>query len=289
MGLFFIHPFTSYNFLFLYPPNLETLKPTSLILTIILLLGQTKNSTAQLWRYLNYDPKVEKVADEALDKEACSITSKSETIDGVKNTYKVRTYCVQSFDGIRSKIALSETSHGHILSIEGDVDSIEIEDISALVKVHFLRPELLEVVYSPRGGSDQGFDYVIILGINKKQLWIVSEFLTINEYTVPDEYHLHEVRLKLQGQTMHDCKLIASVRDLLKSDTSRSKNYDRKSVHIFRFDENRKIFYNKIESLNAVFRPNTSADKDRSIIGDYPMIDLGSNEQTLALQLVQET
>lgn len=79
------------------------------------------------------------------------------------------------------------------------MDSIEIEDISGLVKVHFLRPELLEVVYSPRGGSDQGFDYVMILGINKEHLWTVTEFLTTNEYATSGEYHLHDVRLKLQG------------------------------------------------------------------------------------------
>jgi hypothetical protein len=50
-------------------------------------------------------------------------------------------------------------------------------------------------------------------------------------------------------------------------------------VHILRFDEDRKIFYNRIESLNAVFQMNLSADKDRLVTGDYPMVDLGSDEK----------
>lgn len=210
-----------------------------------------------VWRYLNYDPKAVEVFEKSLGKEACSVVTWNEIVYGEKRPYKIRTFCIRSFDSLPGKIAISERSHGHNLLIEGPGDKIKIEDISGLVKLHFLRPELLEVVYSPRGGSDQGFEYVIILGIIKQRLWVVTEFLTINEASAPDGYSLHEVRLKLEGQTLHDCRLTANVRDLFKSDSSSVKSYDRKSATVLEFDEKRRIFYQKIGHLNAVFLPNS--------------------------------
>jgi hypothetical protein len=250
------------------------------IVTILLLLVHTTRSSAQLWKYLGkYDPKADLAFDKTLDKEACSITSSSEMYAGGKSTFKIRTYCIRSFDSTQSKIALSEIHHGHVLSIAGPDSIITIDDIVGLVKIHFLSPELLEVVYSPRGGSDQGFEYVMILGVKNDHLCIAGEFLTINEYTIPDEYHLHEVRLKLQGQNLRDCQLTANVRDVLNADVHRSKNYDRKSIYVLRFDTTRKIFYDKVEHLNAAFRMNSSDARPILLTGDYPMVDLGPDEK----------
>jgi hypothetical protein len=254
-------------------------KPTSWIIIILILFGHATKSSAQLWRYLDYDPKAEKAFEKTLDKEACSIIVRSEIVYGQKSTYKSRTYCIQSFDGNRSKIVLSERSHGHMLSIQGPRDSMKIEDFTGLVKMHFLRPELLEVVYSPRGGSDQGFDYVMILGINEKRLCIVTEFLTVDESNMADEYHLYEVHLKLQGSTLRNCELALTIRNLLKSGASRSKSYDRKSVYVLRFETSRNIFYNKIKHLNAVYEMYPSGGKGRLLTGDYPMVDLGADEE----------
>jgi hypothetical protein len=223
------------------------MKPFPWILLLLLPLFQPTRSNAQLWRYLKDDPKADQDFEKSLDREACSVTTRSYLYYGVKRDYKVRSYCIQGFDSVPGKIVISPTSHGHSLLIKSPGNRIKIEDTYGLVKVHFLRPELLEVVYSPRGGSDQGYDYVMILGLSKKRLCVVTEFLTINESTSPDEYHLHEVRLKLRGQTLRDCELIANVRDMLKTDTSRSREYDRKSVYLLKFDYDRKIFYNKIE------------------------------------------
>jgi hypothetical protein len=259
--------------------NFKTVAFISGITLFVLVFCQPLKSSAQLWTYLNYNPKAEEAFEKALDKEACSLSMKTEILHGEKSTYKVRTYCIQSFDGLRADINVSERSHGHNLSIQGPNDNINIEDISGLVKVHLLRPELLEIVYRPRGGSDQGFDYVMILGIDKRRLRIVTEFLTINEYSIPDEYHLYEVRLKLQGQTLHNCKLAVVVRESLHSDTNRSKNYDRKSVYVLSFDEDRKIFYNKIQHLNAVLHMDTPAGNERPVSGDFPIVDFGSDEK----------
>ena len=243
------------------------------IATIALILGHTTTSSAQLFKYLDkYDPKEALAFEKTLDKDACSVISRTEIYGGEKSKYTVRTYCVRSFDGTRSKIAISEIHHGHVLSIAGPDSTMIIEDISGVTEIHLLRPELLEVLYSPRGGSDQGFEYAIILGIKNNHLCIAAEFLTINEYTIPDEYHLHQVRLKFLGQTLRDCQLTANVRNVLKADIHKSKNYDRKNLYVLRFDRTRKIFYSKVEHLNA---SDTSAARPSLPTGDYPIIDLG--------------
>jgi|GEM_PF-4328520 len=250
------------------------------IVTILLLLGQASRSSAQLWKYLGkYDPKAALAFEKTLDKEACSITSGHEMFNDEKSTYKIRTYCIRSFDGTQSKIVLANIHRGRALSIAGPGSSFTIDDISGIAKIHFLSPELLEVVYSPRGGSDQGYDYVLILGVEKNRLCFVSEFLTINEYTLPDEYHLHEVRLKLQGQNARDYLLTANVRDVFETGNHKSKNYDRKSLHVLRFDETRKIFYSGVEHLGADLRLDSAAGRPNLPAGDYPVVDLGPGEK----------
>lgn len=66
------------------------------------------------------------------------------------------------------------------------------------------------------------------------------------------------------------CQLIVYVRNVLKSDVNRSKSYDRNSIYILKFDENRKIFFNKVEHLNS--DPKISP-------GEFPKIDLGVDEE----------
>ena len=256
-----------------------TLKPFSWIILIFLLFGHTLKASAQIWKYLGkYDPKEVLSYEKTLNKEACSVRRHSEMYGGEKSTYDARTYCIRSLGGTRSDIIISAIDHGHDLSIEGPGNTILIHDISGLEKIHFLRPELLEVVYSPRGGSDQGFEYVLILAVDKNRLCFVSEFMTVNEYTIPDEYHLYEVRLKLRGQTLRNCELTANVRTVLKAGVDTSKNYEHKSVYVLRYDETRKIFYNKIEHLNAAFRMDSSGARPRLLTGDYPIVCLGLDQ-----------
>src|ERR1700761_4647950 len=103
------------------------MKPASWIIIILALLSHT--ATAQLWRYLHYDPKAEKAFDAALDKEASSITTKTDIVYGEKIPYKIRTYGIRSFDGSRSKIVLTERSARRIISIKGPNSNIQLTDI----------------------------------------------------------------------------------------------------------------------------------------------------------------
>jgi len=230
------------------------------LVCVLIFLVLTTPTQAQLWRYLNDNPQGEAAAERALDKEACSIVTKHEIFFEENISYKLRTYCLRAFDSIGGKIGISPGERGHAILIAGPKDSIKLDDVSRLVKVHFFRPELLEVVYSPRGGSDQGFEYVLILGLNKGHIQVAAEFLTINEYSMPNEHHLRELRLKPRGNTLQDYNLTVGIRDLTKSTADSTAGHDRRSIVDLKFDEARMIFYNKIEH-------------------NYPTIDLGDNEK----------
>jgi hypothetical protein len=245
------------------------------IIMIFILTAWVTNANAQLWRYLNNDSNSEAVSEKLLDEQACSVVTRTAVFYSDTFTYKVREYCLRSFDGSPDKITIFERPFSHSLIIEGQIDSLKILDFYSLVKLHFLRDDLLEVVFSPRGGSDQGYEDVLILGIEKGKIHVALEMLTINEYDILNEYGLYEVRLKLLGQTLHDCQLAVTIHEV-RREKDRSKNFDRKKQYALKFDEGEKIFYNQIVHLHGNFKiERSSGDQNRLIDGDYPVINLG--------------
>lgn len=122
-----------------------------------------------------------------------------------------------------------------------------IRDFYSLARVHILRKDLLEVVYSPRGGSDDGYDNALILGIKKGKFCIVMEIESVHEFATMDEYCFYNLHLHLKGQNVCNYKMAIDVREYLKS----KKGYDRTSNFALTFDRERNIFYNQIKPLNA--------------------------------------
>jgi hypothetical protein len=251
------------------------------ILLVLIFYAGNHTAYAQLWRYLNDSPEAEKAADMALKKEAFSVITKRTIAYGDTFPYDVMTYAIRSFDGRPAKISLWEKPfHGHIFHIDLPGDKLIIPDFSGLAKVHHLSSDLLEIVYSPRGGSDQGYDNVLLLGVNKGKFCVVMEILSINEYEGLGEYGLYNLHLKLSGQSVNNYQLAIHIRDLLKSDKPK-KSFDRSSNYILKFDKNLHIFYNEMRSMNAVvelYDTKTSKTKLRQIKGSYFVIKLGEYE-----------
>lgn len=230
---------------------------------------------AQLCRYLDDSPEKEKAADRELQKEAYSVVTKRTVAYGDTFSYDIMTHVIKSFDGQSVKIRLWEKPFsGHVFHIDLPDDKLIISDFYALARVHHLSSDLLEVVYSPRGGSDDGFDNVLILGVNKNRFCIVMEVQSIHEFDGPGEYGLYNLRLKLRGNAVNNYQMTLNVRDLLKSDNS-TKNYDRNSVFQLKFDKDQHIFYTDNESLDAYIYADDSKTKKQHITGLYPFIDLG--------------
>ncbi|WP_419701725.1 hypothetical protein [Mucilaginibacter sp. NFX135] len=251
------------------------------VLLVLIFYAGNNTAYAQLWRYLNDSPGAEKAADMALKKEAFSVITKRIIAYGDTFSYDVMTYAIRSFDGRPAKISLWEKPFSdRIFHIDLPDDNLIIPDFYCLTRVRHLSNDILEIVYSPRGGSDQGFDNVLLLGVNKGKFSVVMEILSINEYDGPGEYGLYNLHLKLSGKNVNDYQLALHVRDLLKSDNPK-KSFDRSGNYMLKFDKSLHIFYNEMRSMNAVvelYDTKTSKTKLRQIKGSYPVIKLGEYE-----------
>lgn len=252
------------------------LKRVAVILLVFFAVAGNSVAHAQLWRYLNNSPEKEKADDRELKKEAFSVITKTTIVDGDTLTYDVMTYAIKSFDGITAKINLWEKPFSdRVFHIDLPGDKLIIPGFYCLVRVHHLSNDLLEIVYSPRGGSNDGFDNVLILGVNKGKFCIVAEIQSLHEFDYPDVYGLYNLHLKLQGTSTENYRMIIKVRDLLKSDDKTQKSHDRSSKFLLKFDKDQHIFYTGNRQLDAYTHKNDYKTKKDHVKGIYPMIELG--------------
>jgi hypothetical protein len=246
------------------------------ILLVFFVLAGNNVAHAQLWRYLNDSPEKEKAADMELKKEAFSVITKNTVVEGDTLTYDLITYAIKSFDGVTAKINLwKKPFSDHVFHIDLPDDKLIIRDFYSLLRVHHLSNDLLEIVYSPRGGSNQGYDNVLILGVNKGKFCIVAEIQSLDEFDYPDVYGLYNLHLKLQGANINNYRMIVKVRDLLKSDNKTQISHDRSSKFLLKFNKDQHIFYTANRQLNAYTYKNDYKTKKDHVKGIYPMIELG--------------
>ena len=255
------------------------LNRTLIILSILFFYGGNNIALAQLWRYLNNSPEKEKAADRELKKEAFSVITKKTIAYGDTFSYDIMTYSIKSFDNVVVKINLWEKPFdGHVFHIDLPGDKLTIPDFNGLVRIHHLSNDLLEIVYSRRGGSNDGYDNVLILGVSEGKFCTTTEIQSVHEFEVPKEYGLYNLHLKLQGANTDNYKMIVTVRDLLKSGNKDKKSYDKSSSFLLKFDRGQHIFYTDNQKLDAyIYQEDIEADKTKKhrVTGFYPMIDLG--------------
>ena len=251
------------------------------ILLVLIFYAGSNTAYAQLWRYLNDSPEAEKAADMALKKEAFSVITKRTIADGDTFSYDVMTHAIQSFDGRPAKISLWEKPFSdRVFHIDLPDDNLIIPDFYCLVRVHHLSSDILEIVYSPRGGSNDGFDNVLLLGVNENKFRVIMEIQCIHESEGPDMYYLYNLHLNLSGKNVNNYQLALHIRELLKVDKPQ-KGYDRNSNYTLKFDKNMHIFYNEMRSMDTVvelYDTNIDKTKLRRIKGNYPVIKLGGYE-----------
>lgn len=248
-----------------------------IVLTLALAVGNNL-AHAQPWRYLNDSPAKQKTFERSLKKEASSIVTRQTIADGEKFPYDIMTYTILSFDDKPANISLWEKPfNGHIFHIDLPNDKLIIPDFSGLLKVHHLSNDILEIVYSPRGGSDQGYDNVLLLGVNKGKFCVLMDILCVNEYQAPGEYGLYKLDLKLSGKNVNNYRLNAQIRDLVKS-TDREKRLDKNSSYTLKFDKIQHLVYNEIKTMDTkveIAIVNTGNTRTAYLKGAYPMINVG--------------
>ena len=251
----------------------------TIVLLVLTFYVGNNTAYAQLWRYLNNSPEAEKAADMALKKEAFSVITKRTVVDKDTFPYDVMTYAIRSFDGRTAKISLWEKPFSdRVFHIDLPGDNLIIPDFYCLVRVHHLSDDILEIVYSPRGGSNDGYDNVLLLGVNENKFRILMEIQCIQESEVPEWYYLYNLHLKLSGKSVNNYQLALHVRELRKDDKPK-KSYDKSNNYTLKFDKNLHIFYSEVKPMDAVVEVyDTNKTKPRQIKGDYPVIKLGEYE-----------
>jgi hypothetical protein len=247
-------------------------KRTLIILSFLFFYAGNNIAHAQLWRYLNDSPEKRKAFDKELKKEAFSVITKKNVVDGDTFTYDVMTHAIKAFDGTTAKIKLWEKSFSnHVFHIELPGDTLAIGDFYALERVHHLSSDLLEIVYSPRGGSDDGYNNVLILGVNKGKFCIVAEIQSGHEFG--DGFY--GLRLKLLGTGINNYKMGIKERDFLQSDDKRKKSHDKRASFLLKFDKDQHIFYTANRQMDAYTYQDDYITKKNHVKGIYPMIELG--------------
>jgi len=250
---------------------------TTIFLFFILYVGNN-TANAQLWRYLNVTPESEAKAEKDIEREASSVVHKKTIFEGDSVSYDIMTYTIRSFDDRIAKISLWEKPFsGHIFHIDMPGDKLAIADFTALAKVHHLSNDLLEIVYSPRGGSDQGFDNVLILGVENGKFRIVMDILCINEYTDVGKYGLYNLHLKLKGKNIDNYQLAITVNDMLSSNNKGDKSFNKTAKFDLKFDRDKKVFYNEIKHVDGKFEfydDKIGKTKTLHLTGVYPSINL---------------
>jgi hypothetical protein len=230
-----------------------------------------KNANAQLWKYIGYTPAKEKAFDRYLKKEAYKVITRY-TPDSDHLPYDEMIYRLQSLDSSLLYIHIAQVPFTKTLTIKCATDSLKIEGCVGPARLHLLRKDLFEIVYSPRGGSDDGYENVLLLAVKNGKFRIALEMESLHDFDGPGFFGLDEAHLKLTGREAKDYQLTVKIHQLYRAD-NKAKNFDGYETYALKYNDKLNVFY----SLNAPvsgYIYNDSKNK-RHVNGTYPLIKLG--------------
>ena len=244
-----------------------------IILILVILLGclYYKNANAQLWSYIGYTPAKEKAFEKYLKKETYKVVA-HQTLDEDKLPYDEMIYRLQSLDSTTCYIHVMQVPFTKTLTITTTSDSLKIQDCVGPARLHLLRKDLFEIVYSPRGGSDDGYDNVLLLAVRNGKFRIAMEIESMHDYDGPGFFGLEETHLTLVGETPQKYQLTLK-NHALRRYYNKAKNFDHYQTYILKYNSNLNLFYSTYETVNG-FLYNDSGNKNH-VSGRFPVIKLG--------------
>jgi hypothetical protein len=216
-------------------------------------------ATAQLWRYISDSGKID------------------------KNYQKQDAfYNIMSLDGAPCKIrVVRRVLSDGVTRIKSSTDSLGIASTMGIDTVFFLNRNLLEIVYSPHGGSNDGYENTLLLCVNKGKFCIAMEVMSNHVFGAAGPEGIYDLSVKLMNQEKHDIQLLVNIHDVDSSTIKGAKHYDRRSKFVLNYDKRRNVFYNDVRHIDAVvnmWESHSYKTKPKHIKGDYPVIKLGESE-----------
>lgn len=257
-------------------------KPAAIIFMLLSLCTSVK---AQLWSYINVTPENEKAAELRIEREASSIKKVPIIVYGDSLSYTLITYEIESFDGKHCRIATAQKPFTKRLNVSYGNDSLVFFDVMGMDSVHVLNKNFLEILYSPRGGSDLGLQNTVILCIEKGKLHVAMEIESDAQAAGPGMWSEYYLTANFKGQDENDYQFLIKTNNRYHSDKHPNRNHNLHAQFELKFDSEKKIFYNTYRDVNAIVGdwevPGFKAEaktKPEQIKGHYPAIVLGDEE-----------
>ena len=209
------------------------------------------------------------------------IEKKSLTLNSLSNeSAKVNVELDNVNDRITFKLSPKE-----ILCINGYRDLIE--------NIKILNKKFMSIHYRIRGGSDVRLEKTALVCISKGKLYKALNVLSMESYEIlgtndklPDSLEVYESgmyklifnNLRYDNQNF---QLSAIQFEKVKSKYDKSKNFEKKDMIKFYFDEKNKVFYTKYVSMKGDYKIEVDGGKNeqKKFNGEkYPFIKLRNEE-----------
>jgi len=251
------------------------LKKLTVFLIILSGIFCYKRAHAQLWSYIGWTPAKEKAFEKRLKKEAYKVIT-HHTPDEDKFPYDEMIYRMFSLDSSVCYVHIMQVPFTKTLTISTSNDSLKISDCVGTAHLHMMRRDLFEIVYSPRGGSDDGFDNALLLAIKNGKFRIAFQAQTMHDYDGPGFFGLDETHLMLTGEKPN-YHLTIKNHDLRRYD-KKSNNFDHYHTYTLKYDRKLNIFYSSYTPVSGDVYDDYDSGKKHHINGIFPIVKLGDDE-----------
>ena len=208
---------------------------------------------------------------------------------GILNIAKAQSYNIESFEGTKTKINLTEVLRGRVLVVSCLGDSLFVNDYIAVKEVHVLSKRFLEINYNGGGGTGSDVSNTLLLSVNKAKITVSMLVTSYASWFSPnpdntnsiDKKGLYTLKLIMAGNDKSNYRLSISIHDQLSSKLHPRTSYNKNERVTLSFDPIQNIFYSASKIINQSFiinDPKTQRSGKQQISGTLPIIDLGKNK-----------
>jgi len=167
-----------------------------------------------------------------------------------------QTYTIRSFEGIQVDVNFYYRPGSEKLVISCLQDTLVLDDYWAMDTVKILDRVFLQLNYSRRGGSNEGFGSLILLYFSNGRL---GEALNIESYSNwdmrPANYLLFTVDAQLTGHDVDSYQLKLTIHDERRSKLQPRLDNRLDKVENLSFDKRSRCFYSHLDPLRGVTVP----------------------------------
>lgn len=174
---------------------------------------------------------------------------------------KAQTYTIESFEGAKAKISLSETFRGRALAVICLQDTIFLNGYRRITKVRVLKGKFLQITYNVGGGTGLSVDNTAIFCVINQKMHVSVVIDSYSTWFSPDPNNLQltdikdtfSLHFKITGDNIRNYKLIGTTHVAHRSKINPDSNYRQNKQFTLGFDSVLNIFYSERRKINQSF------------------------------------